>query len=218
MTTKWNEFLTELRSDLEDSGDKRRWTDTALYIFTKDAVRDYSLHWPMRVDRQEMTLSGTYYPLPADFVGDISVECPENRFLERRISIPGRRYGQFSRPLYYFIEGVNLYLGGSPLEGDKVLLTYYATHPIPTSETDDTFVFTVPDRDLELLRLYVRAQVHGQMRSKQSRLDRFDVGGGRRDDNPLLPETNYLMREYDKKVAERHPPSVITLYRPGLPR
>jgi hypothetical protein len=216
--TTWADFLAEVRLDVQDTGATPRWTDEMLWIYTKDAIRDYSQWFPKRVDRLLIAPVNGVYALPADYVDDVYVECPEDRILERRQEIPGRRYGSITRPLYYHIQGGNLYLNGSPLDGDNLYLTYDAVHPVPASETDTTFVLTVPDADIELIRLYVRAQVHAQMRSKQARLDRFEPGSGRRDDNPLTPEMTNLMADYNSKIALRIKGRAIKLYRVGYAR
>jgi hypothetical protein len=215
--TTWAELLADIRTDLQDAGQTPRWSDDLLFMYAKDAIRDYSEWFPRRVDRTALTLSGSSYPLPADFVSDIFVESPVNTFLEKRQERPGTKYSTLNtRPYYYFIDGGNLYLNGSPR--DDVLLTYYATHPVPSAKDDSAFLITVPDSDIELLRLYVKAQVHSQMRGKTSRLDRFEPGSGRRDDNPLLPEYNSLMQEYLSKISERVTGGSIRLYRPGRVR
>ena len=110
-----------------------------------------------------------------------------------------------------------MYLNGDPLDGYDVLLSYDAFHDTPATK-DAVFTLTVPTADEELLRLYVRAKAYGQTRSVQSSLDRFKLGAGRRDDNPLEPEFGNLMDEYQAKIAERYPGGVVKLYRPGLPR
>lgn len=218
MSITWAEFLSDLRNDLDDTADTPRWSDEQLYVYTKDAVRDYSQYFPKRVDGVELSLSGTSYPLPSDFVEVIAVESPEDRFLEDREERPGLRYFDKSKPLFYYIEGSSLYLQGTPLDGDGVYLTYYALHDIPADAADNTFEFSVPDRDIELLRIYVKAKVFEKQRGKQSRLDSYKPGSGRRDDNPLTPEINTIMNDYHEKIASRVPGGIIRLYRPGRMR
>jgi hypothetical protein len=72
---------------------------------------------------------------------------------------------------------------------------------------------TVPDADLELIRLYVKAKVYAQMRSRQASLDRFKVGSGVRDDNPLHPEVEDVWADYNKAIITRQTGGVILLYR-----
>jgi hypothetical protein len=177
-------------------------------MYIKDAIRDYSMWFPRRIDRFELVEANGHYALPSDFVREIDVESPEDTYWIKKVERPGVR---FTTGKFYFIDGGNLYLGEDT--DDEVELSYLAVHDVPTSETDLTFELSIPDRDIELIRIYVRAQVHIQMRSKQARLDRFEAGSGRRDDNPLLPETTNLMDEYYKKIAERVTGGPVVLYR-----
>lgn len=212
--TTWGDFLAETRADLDDLSETNpRWSDKLLFIYFKDAVRDYSVWFPKRIDREELTLDSVAYPLPLNFIEDILVECPANTFLEKRRDRPGSVYSSSSRPFYYYIQGGNLYLGS--LSDDPVLLTYFAAHELPTSETDTTFVITIPDADTELIRTFVKAKAYERMRSKQSSLDRFKIGTGSRDDNPVEPEVDNLMLLYREGIADRVKGGAVTLYRPG---
>lgn len=206
----WRTLLADIRADLQDLSETNpRYGDKLLWTYAKDAIRDYSLWFPLRVDRLELVPVMGKYPLPQNYVEDIQVECPVNTLLERRRDRPGARYA--ASPHYYIIQGGNLYLAGSP---SGVFLTYLAAHPVPTSETDLDFVLTIPDTDVELLRLYVKAKIQALTRGRQANLDRFK-SNGQRDDNPLIPETQNLMEEYEKKISERIPGGSVTLYRVG---
>lgn len=212
MTTTWAEFLAEVRSDLKDDGTSQKWTDAVLYVWTKDAVKDYSIHFPRFEDRVTLTASGTNYALPTDYVDDIFVECPEDRYLSRRRAQPGRRYySRAGEPTMYFVSGSNLRLNGTTAK--DVLLSYKALHTYPLNATDNTFVFTVPERDMELIRLYVKAKAMEQLRSKQAIQDRYKPGSGDRRDNPLDPETDDLMKQYEKKIADRYRGGAVMLRR-----
>jgi hypothetical protein len=218
--TTWADFLGDLRNDLQDTAvTNPRWSDKTLWVYTKDAVRDYSTWFPKRIDQYAMAPANGAYPLPLNFLLEIFVEAPLNKFLEKRREIPGTRLkqltafnGYYARENYYYVEGGNLYLG-SP--SDEVFLTYQASRDVPISETDTAFVFEVPDTDLEVVRLYVKAKVYEQMRSRSASLDRFKQGQGARDDNPITPEVADLMAVYHQKIAERFPGGNIELYRSG---
>jgi hypothetical protein len=217
----WGTLITDIRADLQDTGDKPRWGDETLYVFAKDAIRDYSTWFPRRIDRSELSLSGSptgaAFLLPEDFIEDIQVESPLNTLLERRLDRPGVRYRR--NYLYYYIQGGALYLTGLPMDGINhtspgVYLTYFASHPVPASVVDTEFILTIPDSDIELVRLYVKAKVNGQMRQRQAALDRFKPVG-ERTDNPLTPEVSNLWHEYYARIAQRIPGGVISLYRAG---
>lgn len=220
----WGSLLTDIRADLQDTSDKPRWANDTLYVYAKDALRDYSTWFPRRIDRLGLTLCDGKYPLPTDFIEDIQVEAPLDTLLERRLDRPGVRYRKpylsFRAPvLYYLIQGGSLYLTGTPLDdfGHAVqtpYLTYLASHPVPGSTGDTAFVLTVPDSDMELIRLYVKAKIYGLMRSKTATLDRYKPVGDRQD-NPLAPETDDLWGEYYARIAQRIPGGVISLYRAG---
>jgi hypothetical protein len=211
--TTWAEFLSDLRSDLQDTAATNpRWSDKTLWVYSKDAIRDYSTWFPKRVDQHAMTLTNGVYPLPLNFLLEIYVEAPVGTYLEKRRETPGTRLKVPTRINTYHVEGGNLYLS-SP--SDVVIVTYQASRDVPTSETDATFVFEIPDADLEIIRLYVKAKVYEQMRSRQASLDRFKQGSGKRDDNPIQPEVADLMEVYHQKIAERFPGGNIELYRSG---
>jgi hypothetical protein len=219
----WGDMLAMLRNDLQDSGATPRWSDEELYNYWLDAVRDYSLWFPYVPDRNQLSGSGTGpYTLPSDFVRVIWLEVPENRFLEERSPRPGVRFpSQSGRPFYWYLLGGSLYLDVAPLDTDQVLLTYGALHTTPSDVNDDTNDITIPNADLELPRLYVQAKVYGQMRQKQSSLDRFKTqvsSGNTRTDNPLGPEVKSIMDEYYSKIAERIPGGSVRLNRPGRMR
>jgi hypothetical protein len=210
----WAQLLADIRIDLKDTGSTPRWTDDALYLYTKDAIKDFSTHFPV-VKRAILSAANEAYALPADLVEIWNVECPAGRFLERRLERPGSHYNTTAgRPTQYFIEGGSLYLNGDPLSGETVVLTYGAQHAIPDDAKDTTHTLTIPPMDEELIRLYVKAKAAEQIRTQQASLDRFKLGSGARDDNPLAPETGNLIDEYRSKIAERYPGGIIKLYRP----
>lgn len=216
--TTWADLLADIRADLQDTAvapATPKWSDSMLYLYAKDAIRDYSTWFPKRADRLEIAPIDGAYPLPNDFIEDINVEQPIDTYLVRRPNRPGSQYLTSSLAHFYTIQGGSIYLS-SPSE-DPIYLSYFCTHPVPASESDDTTVLTIPDMDLELVRLYVKAKVYAQMRGRQSALDRFKVTG-RRDDNPLEPETGDLMEDYRRKIAERLPGGEITLHLNGRQR
>jgi len=212
--TTWTNLLADIRVDLKDTGTTTRWADPALLLWAKDAIRDYSQYFPRYMSRVSMTITDSRSALPADFISVVDVECPQDRYLEPRQTRPGSQFSSSGRPTIYYTEGGYLYLNGTPLDGETLLLTYNAYHTVPT---DGNSVLTVPDTDLELIRLYVRAKANDQIRGQQSTLDRFKPAGDR-SDNPLEPEFHNLMDDYRAKINERLPGGIIWLYRPGKTR
>lgn len=213
--TTWADLLNDLRFDLRDTATSKRWGDELLYLYTKDAIRDYSTFFPRRINRVEMTVADGYATLPSDTVEVVYVECPRDTFLKPRGSRPGVKFASRpGRPTLYDIEGGSLYLNGSPQTGDETLLTYDALHNVPASLNDDDFVLTIPDGDLELIRLYAKGKAYEWMRGRTAALDRFKPAG-KRDDNPIVPEVDDLMDEYKRKIAERVGGKTVFLHRSG---
>ena len=211
----WSEFLSDVRNDLRDTGVSPRWSDDLLYLYAKDGIRTYSLWFPKRTDRAAIARQGESYPLPADYIETIYVECPKDTYLEERRVRPGTRLNSSSIVTSYFIQGGSVYLNSPTDEG--ILLTYHAAHPVPATKDDSEFLFTLPVTDTELIRTFVKARAYGQMRNRQAALDRFKPTG-KRDDNPLEPEVEDLMQSFYDGIAERIPGGVVVLYRMGRMR
>ena len=213
MATTWADLLVDVRAELEDeTAETYEWSDALMYLWLKDATADYSLYNPILKTATLSVIASASYAFPTDYVVDAYVEAPAGTYLRKRFLSPGRRFTRTTgSPIYYWIVGSVLYLNSET--SDDVILTYHATHEVPSAVDDDIFEFTFPQRDEELIRLYMRAKAHEQMRSGQSSLDRFALGSGARDDNPLEPEYDNLMEDYERKIYDRYGGGVITLYR-----
>jgi hypothetical protein len=211
--TTWSSFLVDLRIDLKDTGATPRWSNDTLYLYTKDAIRAYSLDFPVTVRRETLTASGGSFTLPSGFSSVITVESEADVLLEMHVPRPGTQSSPWRATSYTIMGGV-LYLDFAPDDGDTILLSYKALHDMPEDVDDDDFVFTIPGEDEELIRLYIKAKVAEQVRQQQSNLDRFRPGSGNRDDNPLLPEVDELFERYDRLIQDRKG-GFIVLYRPG---
>lgn len=203
----WEAILADIRIDLKDTGATPRFSDDALYLWAKDAIRDYSLYFPLVKYAVELAITTGSYALPSDFLEALSVEYPQGRFLDRRMDRPPL---SGSNPTRYYISQGRLYLDASPTS--SAYLTYNASHPVPAASTDSDFEFTIPPMDEELIRLYVKAKAAEQIRTSQANLDRFKLGSGDRQDNPLIPEVDNTMKVYRDKVNERLGGKTIMLH------
>jgi hypothetical protein len=215
--TTWTSFLANIRTYLKDDGTTSKYSDQLILLFTQDALREYSQYFP-RERRVEIDPSESLYALPDDLIEIQAVECPEGTYLKRRVARPGYKFRTLSSPTLYWQVGESLRLNADT--DDAIFLTYGGQHPNPTSdlleeveEGEDpvAYTFTVPDKDMELINLYVRAQCLEQTRSRQANLDRFRRRG-ERDDNPMIYETRTLMDEFYNKIAQRSGGDVIYLY------
>lgn len=215
MAITWAELLVDVRAELKDDDDNSEnyeWSDALLYLWCKDAIADYSQYNPITKMETLSVIAGASYGFPTDYLIDLYIEAPTGSFLRKRYLSPGKRFVRTTgAPIYYWLTGSTLYLNSETT--DDVDLTYNALHEIPDAVDDEDFEFTIPSGDAELIRLYIRAKAHEQMRSGQASLDRFALGSGARDDNPIEPEYEDLMEEYERKMYERYGGGVITLYR-----
>jgi hypothetical protein len=216
MANTWASFLAELRIELNDTGTTPRWADNVLYILTREGIWDYSQYFPMRVDHATLVADPTNdkkYALPSSFIDDIFVECPSGNYLDVRRERPGVRLSTSNSPLFYYVDAGYLYLDTTP-GGDAVLLSYYGAHGIPASATDTTFSLTIPNSNLEVVKLYVQARVNVLIRTRQAQLDRFKLGTGTREDNPITEESTDFFARYNEAIAKRLRPTAVRLYRP----
>ena len=220
MAVTWTSFLAELRVELTDpvpTTGSPRYSNDLLYLYVRDGIRDYSQYFPLSVHQQLLTaVVGTprAYALPQDVMGVEDVQCPLDTHLQLRTERPGARVSVNKRLLFYYIIGPNLYLNYDAEEGDGVYLSYYTLHSVPTGKADTTFNFTVPNADMELIKLFAMAKVQIKVRNDQSRLDRFKVTSGPRDDNPMITEVGDFMERYHEGITRRIRGGRIQLYRP----
>jgi hypothetical protein len=201
----WGQFLTELRSELKDDGTTQKFSDDLLYVFLRDGIWALSEWLPRDIGRITLTAEETdpkKFALPTDFIEEYLVECPLDNALTFRYVRPGVRRATSVRPLFYWTNTGYLFLDADPGE-NAVLISYYGVHGIPADASDQTFDLTVPMRDIELLKLYIFGRVFQRERSRQSLLDRFKVGTGDRQDNPIEPEVVDYMGQFNEKLAER---------------
>lgn len=209
--TTWGSFLEDLRLDLQDTSETNPVnTDRLLYIYARDAIRDYSQYFPLRKDGVEIAVADGRYPLPADYVDEILVEAPKGSYLSPRPLTPGIKKVTGTLPQRYEVTGGGIYLDAPYTK--SIWLTYYAYHAVPTSESATEEILTIPDGDLELPRLYVRIRIAAQLRSKTARNDRYREDA-RRDDNPLEDEYQSLMAEYQNKIITRTDSVAVILRR-----
>lgn len=211
MSLTWSDLKNRIRAEANDATEPYEWSDALLYIWLKDALADYSMYAPLETVATLTDKSGASYALPVNCVRVEYVECPLGTYLKPGLSRPNVKLSARFNVWRYHVTATTLTINRETEQ--DVVLTYKALHSAPSAVDDDTFVFTFVDRDAELISLFVRGKSFEQMRGKQSSLDRFQLGGGDRTDNPVEPEVNNMMREYERKIARRYGGGTITLYR-----
>jgi hypothetical protein len=212
----WDALLSEIRSDLEDTSATPKFTDQDLYVYLREAVADYSQFLPLR--KSDVALvqdedNPKKFVLPTDFLAELSVACPADHFLEPRRGRLGVNVVPGNRPFFYRVDDTSLVLDADPGE-NEVILAYEAQHPVPAGKDDKTFELTIPQVNIELIKLYMKGRANTKLRSAQAKLDRFKIGQGQRTDNPMVEEVEDYFGVYRHKLAERIPVRSVTLYRP----
>lgn len=215
---RWDELLLEIRTNLEDASETPKWSNQDLYVWTREAVADYSQFLPLVREEVALVQSETnpkMFALPADFLAELAVSCPDNNFLEPRRSRPGARVVPGRRPLFYRVDAQSLalYVDADP-GTNPVAISYAAVHPLPANKDDLAFVFTIPTANMELIKLYVEGKVNAKIKNAQARLDRFKIGAGARTDNPMINEVEDFFATYREKLEQRIPSRSLTLYKP----
>jgi hypothetical protein len=213
---KWDALLAEVREDLADTSVTPKFSDQTLYVYLREALADYSQFLPL--EKWDVTLTKDLvnlkkFALPADFLAEILVACPANRFLEPRRGRPGVNVAKTNRPFFYQLAGSYLLMDVEPGD-DAVILSYKAQHPMPATKDDKTFELTVPLIDMELIKLYIKGRANTKLRNDQAKLDRFKIGAGTRTDNPIEEEVENFFDVYRHKIEERTERSAHILHRP----
>jgi hypothetical protein len=237
MSTTWAQFLLEIREELGDTSATPRYSDKLLYYYLKDGIRDYSQYFPL--DIVEATIEHTdesvrAFALPSTLLDIHDVQCPLDTHLQKRFERPGLMTVVKNKLLFYWIDGQEFILNCDPEDGDTLLLSYFAVHTIPPEsvldpvlvpdpeaeppveapEEEEPYLFSVPDGDMELIKNYVIGKIQVKTRTAQSRLDRFKVTSGARDDNPMIIEAVDYMDRYNNAIATRIRGGTIQLFRP----
>jgi len=214
--TTYGDLISNFRLEIKDLGPTFKWSDDLMFLFAKDAFRDYSKYFPLRVEREELTQDisdATRYNLPTALKEILFVESPRDTFLEPRETKQGVKYNTTRRPLSYYTDQGNLVISREPTE--SVYLTYTAIHGLPADSSDTSFVLTIDDDDEEMIRSYLIWKANRQLAGRQARLDRFKVGTGKRNDNPMYPELDALFLDYLRQVNLKLGGKSHNLHRPG---
>jgi hypothetical protein len=201
----WDDFVKSIRIDMGDNSTPPKYSNELICSYFRSAIWDVSMYFPLRFDHVALVVSADdakKFALPSNFIEEVMVECPRDTLLSLRRDRPGTKRAPANSPMFYELDGSHLYLDADP-GSFSVLLSYYGVHGLPEGAGDVNSILTVPDRDLELVALYVKALINQRERTRQSSLDRFKLGTGDRLDNPIAPEVEDYFREYRNKVAER---------------
>lgn len=204
MTTTKEALRTNIRNDLKDLNEASyQWSDNLLDLYINDAIQDYSVHFPFEKTVSIVTSASVQdYDWPDDFMSVVRVEYPEG-FLLRKLKPKSGTviwpYLSFQYSYGYEDYGDQLHLLLVPDAGQAINVRYLAYRALPEDDEDD---LDVPDRDMQLLRLYVMAECYARTAGQDARLSRWK-DDGKRDDNPVLPLAKAYRKQYDDMVEQR---------------
>jgi hypothetical protein len=134
------------------------WLQATVEEWVKEAIRDYSTHFPrLVVLKYDCTAATHAYTLPADFLGVISVEYPKDEDPPQFLAHKSHLEEDFwDAEGYYDVQAQGdavtpgtLWISESPAATEDINLTYSAYHDLaPTN-------ITVPGHHEHLLVLFV---------------------------------------------------------------
>jgi hypothetical protein len=137
------------------------WSDLQINQWINDAIAEYSVHFPRQLNTTITTAaSSRVYDLPAGFQSIVSVEYPTGEDPPEYLQRMKYQHPDFWQHdgYYDFIkrdasDSSQLLISEKPSLGETITIEYMGDHGFPAEDSD---VITVPDRNLELLVLFVR--------------------------------------------------------------
>ena len=220
MSIAWDTFRdNHLRVFLDDTGEGD-WTDAELLIYCTWALDDFTQHLP-RERTESLAADTSSFSLPDDFFKVNLVEWQRTdyyrKFLEQITRRPGWEFPSTSvdddsYPVGFWIEDDTLYLGRTC--DVAFTLHYYAYWPVPSVDAD---VITVPRWARQALVFYTAAMALSRKSIAFAKIRQWNtrIDSGRPTDEPLMPEVEFLLRQY-QEIIDKHLDDVdITLYIEG---
>ena len=153
-------LIDHCEADLSDSGNAT-WTAADVEQWCRDAILDYSLHFP-RIKMKDITTSANDrdYDLEADFLSVVSVEYPQGQtppeYLEPR---------EYQHPDFWLEDGyydvvlnedkenaAELWISEKPSASQTIRVHYQALHDYTIATNEN---LTVPYKHHHILRAYV---------------------------------------------------------------
>jgi hypothetical protein len=151
-----------------------KWSDLQINQWINDAIADYSIHFPRRVElKLDCTLDTHSYELPADCHGLLSVEYPQGQDPPEYLQPADRFADGFYAcdDLYDFLPSHDqdspgkLWISANPTAAQDINLIYLADHDYPDDDADE---ITVLERHYELILLYVRWAAYQELACSES--------------------------------------------------
>jgi hypothetical protein len=238
-------YVRKAMSDRIDDGKENTPTlsDDELNEYINDAIRNYSVEFPLERDYTITLLAGGElagardYQLPTDCQKVIQARYNQaNSHLELYLKEASFKGGETTAtswigypklgiiqppiggryyPGHFDVYENRLHLDFDPLgNGDTLSIRYLANYPYPT---DDLSAITIPTNDIEMLTLYVEGKAWLAIEGKDVRLSRWRTkdDGGRRDDMPTEKMSTRMFNAWNVWLNQRRSirPKVYRLVR-----
>jgi hypothetical protein len=206
-------------------------SDDELNAYLNDAIRQYSMQFPVERDYTITLLAGGQmtsardYQLPADFYKLIQVRYNQvNSNLEMYLKEASFKGGETTAtswvgypklgilqppiggryyPGHFDVWEGAIHIDFDPLgNGDTMTVRYWALHQYPT---DDITRLDLPEVDIEMILIRAEASAWLEIESKDVRLSRWrdKNDGSRRDDMPTEKMSTRLFNTWNQWVNQR---------------
>ena len=166
MTYTRYDLRSLVRRRLGDLTSPFTWSDLQLNQWLNDAIADYSLHFPRRLEASLDCSEGEQaYSLPDGCLEMLNVEYPAGNDPPAYLQRGDHRQAAFQRSQDLSdilasgsaLSSGSLLLSAVPVSGESITLAYQGLHPYLEDDSEDPG--SGPEEHLELLVLYVRQAV-----------------------------------------------------------
>ena len=209
MSTDRQDLRNLCRRRLGDTASPYSWSDLQLNQWINDAIAEHSIHFPRKLNETiNCATDDRKYDLPATFMAPITIEYPAGedppQYLTRRSFSSSGFWGSSS---YYDIVNrddktdVNeIWISEKPTTGEDIEVIYSGEHDLLD---DDSDLYTVLDRHLELIVLFVRWTAYQELATEESsNPDPTSLQSGTLELNAFRAKREYRTKVRDWKTAE----------------
>ena len=209
MSTTRQDLRNLCRRRLGDTASPYSWSDLQLNQWINDAIAEHSIHFPRKINETiNCVTNDREYDLPVGFMAPLSIEYPAGEdppeYLSRRNFASS---GFWDSSGYYDIVNrddktdVNeIWISEKPTTGEDIEVIYSGEHDLLD---DDSDLYTVLDRHLELIVLFVRWTAYQELATTESaNPDPTSLQSGTLELNAYRAKREYRTKVRDWKTAE----------------
>jgi hypothetical protein len=163
MATTLQNLIDAIEADLSDSGNAT-WTAADIEQWSRDAIADYSLHFPRTLTQTISTSADIRtYDLEAGFIEILTVEYPAGQDPPEYLARRPHDHPQFWVDSGYFdiverdddTDTNELWMSDKPSASESISVLYHAIHLMDAADLTTADNLTVRERHHHILRKYV---------------------------------------------------------------